>query len=69
MSISHFARFLFTQVLATNACLWITLIGIEALAESEHHSEDSEDSHYGELNVIPAKNAAMQSRVCSEWHS
>ena len=33
---SHVARCVLAQAIATDAALWITLIGMEAHAESEH---------------------------------
>ena len=40
VAISHLARCLLAQALATDAALWITMIGVEAQAESEHMAEE-----------------------------
>ena len=41
MKIIISSRFMMAQLVATNGCLWIALVGIEAKAEAEHSADDS----------------------------
>ena len=40
------ARFMTAQLVATNGCLWMALVGIEAKAEAEHSAEGSENGEF-----------------------
>ena len=48
------ARFMTAQLVATNGCLWIALVGIEAKNEAEHSADDSGNGGYknGESRTI-----------------
>ena len=41
------ARFMAAQLVATNGCLWIALVGIEAKAETGHgHNSESNGTYH-----------------------
>ena len=43
------------QLVATNGCLWIALVGIEAKAEAEHNADDSgngESKNSGSRSIL-----------------